>query len=172
MTPITTVAQVRSSAGLSSDETTGAPTSAQITAAIQMAQMKLRKAVGGDVYDSVRDFSSDDLAVPANQTEQDAFALAESYFAVASLPFVAKNQQLGQTGMPTQAVVGQGTITFATAQESTDSTAIWIQLGFDAIADYLIRTPTAQETARLQYMRDPDDTGVESEDGEFSFISI
>jgi hypothetical protein len=169
---ITDVAQVRSAGGLSSDESTGAPTANQIEAAIMAGQMKLKKAVGSDVYVTVRDFSDDDLETPANQIQQDAFALGEAYFSIAALPFVAKNQQIGQSGMPTQSVVGQGTITYATAQESTDSVAIWIQLAYEAIADYLIRPDTTLETTELQYMKNPDDTGVESEDGEFSFIAI
>jgi len=172
LSSITDVAQVRTAGGLSSDESTGSATAAMVEAAIAIGQRKLKKAVGSDVYVAVRDFSTDDLTVPANADKQDAFAIGEAYFALAALPQIAKLQQIGQNGIPTQAAVGQGTIQFAMQAEADASAKVWTQLAYEAIADYLIRTETTDDTNDLSCMENPDDTGVESEDGEFSFLAI
>lgn len=169
LSSITDVATTRTYGGLNADESAGAATVQQIEAAILAGQQKMKRTIGSDVYAAVRDYTDAELAVQANADKQEAFRIAESYFAMAQLPLMLKSAQLGANGFVEAVTMGTGagppTTKFANVKESGEASAAWLKLAYSALSVYI-------EAQALDTSGDEEDIAVTSEDGSFMMMAL
>jgi hypothetical protein len=115
---ITDVDAVRSEGSLRSpSESNGAATNKQLQRAIRAAKRKMVEKIGKDAYETVRDFTSEELDVEANDDKHEAFLHAEACFAVADLIGKISIEQLSATGLIQSMETGKARTSFASSEE-------------------------------------------------------
>lgn len=132
--PIATPATVQAEGSLLSGSDPGAPTTEQLTAAINAAYKSMLRQFTLAEYNEATTYAGADADL---LLKKECFLHAESSFAIAELTSLLNNQQLVETGFVRQKRIGESTIEFATPEERATVRGVWERKAYAWLASYL-----------------------------------